>query len=101
MALYVSGVHVVSTYDRIESLGEIDTNLGVLRRTADGDVGVGSSLEGSKSVTNDENGGAETAEGPVQDARPGDERANSVQAQTPDEDRLVAIVAEDPVGVAE
>jgi len=43
-----------------------------------GDVRVGSCLERTESVTNDENGGAETAEGVVENAWPGDESANAV-----------------------
>ena len=37
----------------------------------------------------------------MQDAGPGDQGADAVEAETPDEDGLEAVVAEDPVGVAE
>ena len=37
----------------------------------------------------------------MQDARPGDQGTDTVKAETPDEDRLEAVVAQDPVGMAE
>lgn len=37
----------------------------------------------------------------MQNARPGNQGSDAVQAEAPDESRFVAVVAQDPVGVAE
>ena len=51
--------------DAIERLRQIDTNLRVLWRTADGDVRVRSRLETTQTVSNDEDCSAETSEAAV------------------------------------
>lgn len=85
----------------VESLREVDTNLRVLWRTADGDVWVRSGFEATKAITDDENGRAEASERAVEDTWPCDKRADAVQAQSPDERCFVAVMAQNPVGVAE
>lgn len=87
--------------DTIERLRSIDPNLRVLRRTADGNVWVRSSLKTPQPVTDDEYGSAETSEAAMQNAWPSNQGANAIEAKTPDEDDLEAVVAEQPVGVAE
>jgi len=37
----------------------------------------------------------------MQDTWPRDEGANAVETETPNEDRLEAVVAQDPIGMAE
>ena len=85
----------------IESLREIDPNLRILRRSANRDIRVRRSLQTAQAIANNENGGAEASERAIQDTRPRHERSDAVQAETPDESRFVAVVAQDPVGVAE
>ncbi|KAI3478877.1 hypothetical protein L1887_59112 [Cichorium endivia] len=85
----------------VESLREVDTNLRVLWRTADGDVWVRSGFEATKAITDDENGRTEASERAVEDTWPCDKRADAVQAQSPDESCFVAVMAQNPVGVAE
>jgi hypothetical protein len=36
----------------------------------------------------------------MENARPGNERPNAIEAETPDEHRLVSIMSEDPIGMA-
>jgi hypothetical protein len=60
----------VVQYSPIERLREVDTNLRVLRRTANGDVRIRSCFQGPKAVTNDENSRTETAERSIEDAWP-------------------------------
>lgn len=65
------------------------------------DEGVGGSLERSEAVANDEDAGAEAAKGGPLQGRNGKQRAEGVEAETPDEDGAVAIVAKDPSSVAD
>ena len=60
-----------------------------------GDEGVGGRLERAKAVADDEDTGAEAAEALGLDAGDADEGADGVEAQA------VAIVAQDPGGVAD
>lgn len=85
----------------IERLREIDPHFCVPRRTANSNVRVRSSLKATQTITNDEDSRAEAAERPVQNAWPGDQGADSVKDQTPDERRFVSPVSQDPIGVAE
>lgn len=85
----------------IEGLRQVDTEFRVARRTADCDVWVRSSLKRSQAIADDENGGTEAAKRPVEDARPGDQSAKRVEAQSPYEHQLVSKVAEDPVGMSQ
>lgn len=80
---------------------EIDPNLRILRRSANRDIRVRRSLQTAQPIANNENRGAEASERAVQDARPRYERSDAVQAEAPDESRFVAVVAQDPIGVAE
>lgn len=112
--------------DAIEGLGDVDSNFGVLGRAADcsesrsahlahadrswwwdyrdnveptGDVRVGSCLERTQAVADDEDADAEAGEGAVQDGRDGQQGAKSVEEEAPDEDGSIAVVPQDPGGV--
>lgn len=87
--------------DPVERLRDIDPDLAVLGRTADGQIRVCRRLERAQAVARDEDGDAEAAKGAVHERGPGNQRADAVQAEAPDEARLVAVVPQDPVGVAE
>jgi hypothetical protein len=65
------------------------------------DIRIRRGLKRAESIANNENGGTEATKGAVQDAWPGNERANTVEAEPPDEDGLVTVVPEDPIGMAE
>jgi hypothetical protein len=82
--------------DAVEGLRDVDAHLGELWRAADGDVRVRRRLEAAEPVPYDEDARAEPAEGFGLDGRDGEEGADSVEAQTPDEDGPVAKVAQDP-----
>ena len=58
--------------DSIERLGNVDSELGISRRSTDGDVGVGGSLERTESIANNEDGSAKAAKALVQDTWPCD-----------------------------
>lgn len=62
----------------VEGLREIDPQLRIPRRTADGDVRVGSRFERPQSVADDENGSAEAAERSMQNAGPSDQGTDPV-----------------------
>lgn len=64
-----------------------------------GDVRVGSRLERTQAVADDEDANAEASEGAVQDGRDGQQGAKSVQKEAPDKDSSIAVVAQDPGGV--
>lgn len=114
--------------DAIEGLGDVDSDFGVLGRAADcderrsalnprlrwcippevnvmdqvgptGDVRVGSCLERTQAVADDEDADAEAGEGAVQDGRDGQQGAKSVEEEAPDEDGSIAVVPQDPGGV--
>ena len=55
----------------IERLRNVDTQLSISRRTADGDVRVCSSLQGAQTVTDNEDGRTEAPKRSMQDTRPG------------------------------
>lgn len=84
----------------IERLGEVDSHLRITRRPADCDIGVRRSFKRAESVSNDEDGSTEAAEALVKQTWPGNQSSESIQTQSPNEDQLVAEVAEDPVGMA-
>ena len=75
--------------------------VGLDRRGLTSDVRVCSSFERTQAVPNDENSSAEASERSMDKARPGDQGPDSIQGETPDKDGLVAIMTEDPIGVAE
>lgn len=104
----------------IEGLGDVDSNFRILGRAADcdelgsdfepwafprdnveptGDVRVGSCLERTQAVSDNENADTEASEGAVQDRRNGKQCAKAVQEEAPDEDGSIAVVAQDPGGV--
>lgn len=85
----------------IERLREIDTDLRVPRRTADGNIWVRRCLQGAQSVPNNEYGSAEAAERAMNEARPGYQGSDPIETQSPDERDLVAVVAEKPVRMSE
>jgi hypothetical protein len=60
------------------------------------DVRVCSCLEGSQTVTNDEDADTKPAERMVHDAGDAKQSTNTIQAKTPYEDGLVAVVTQDP-----
>lgn len=64
-----------------------------------GDIRVGSCLERTQAVADDEDADAKAGEGTVQDGRDGQQGAKSVKEEAPDEDGSIAIVAQDPGGV--
>lgn len=64
-----------------------------------GDVRVGSCLERTQAVSDNENADAEAGEGAVQDRRDSKQCAKAVQEEAPDEDGSIAVVAQDPGGV--
>ena len=64
-------------------------------------VRVGGRLERAETVADDEDAGAEAAKGLGLEGGNGAEGADAVEAETPDEDGAVAVVAEDPGGVAD
>lgn len=73
--------------------------LGMTRHTSD--EWVGSSLKRTKSVSNDKDGHAKPSKRLCLDTRNSNQRANSIQAKTPDEDSLVRIMTEDPRSVSQ
>lgn len=85
----------------IERLREIDSHLSISGWAADSDVRIRSSLKATQSITDDEDSRAEAAERSVQNAWPGDQGADSIKKQTPDERRFVSPVSQDPIGVTE
>lgn len=112
--------------DAIEGLGDVDSDFGVLGRSADcseprsahlaytdrdwcwdakdhveptGDIRVGSCLERAQAVADDEDADAKAGEGAVQDGRDGEQGAQSVEEEAPDEDGSIAVVPKDPGGV--
>lgn len=80
--------------DTVESLGEVDTDLRVSRRPADGDIWIRRGFQGSKSITDDEDSCAEPAERSIYQARPCYQGANAVEAEAPYEDDLEAVVSQ-------
>lgn len=64
-----------------------------------GDVRVGSCLERTQAVSDDENADTEAGEGAVQDGRDCEQRAKAVQEEAPDEDGSITVVTQDPGGV--
>lgn len=106
--------------DAIEGLRDVDSDFRVLGRATDcgelgsahgpdakggksagptGDVGVGSRLERTQSIADDEDADAEAGEGAVQDGRDCQQGAKAVEEEAPDEDGSIAVVAQDPGGV--
>ena len=64
-------------------------------------IRVGRCLQGSQTVTDHEDGSAESPERLVQQAWPSDQGAEAIQTKSPDEDGLVSEMTEDPVCMAE
>lgn len=63
-------------------------------------VRIGGRLKRAQSIANDEDACAKAAETTVDDGRNGKQRAEAVQEQPPDEHSPVAVMAQDPGGVA-
>lgn len=114
--------------DTVESLGNVDSDLRVLRWAADWgrscqwgwtergrltiielddiashtcDERIGGSLQRAKTIADDEDGGTKSSKRLGLDAGDGDGSAYSVQEETPDEDGSVSIVTENPGCVSE
>jgi hypothetical protein len=85
----------------IKSLRKINPNLRILRRPTNRNIRISRRLQTPQSIPNNENRRTETPKTPIQNARPGYERSDAVETQAPDESCFVAVVAQDPVGVAE
>ena len=64
-----------------------------------GEVRVGCSFEGTQAGTDDEGSATESSKGLGQTGGPHAESANSIENKAENEDRLVSIMAEDPIGV--
>lgn len=64
-------------------------------------VRIGRCLKRAQSITNDEDTRAKAAEATVDDGRDGKQRTDAVQKQTPDEHGPVAVMPQDPGGVAQ
>jgi hypothetical protein len=62
----------VVQHSPIERLREVDTNLGVLGRPANSNVRVGGSFQTSQTVSDDEDGCAESTERVIDQTRPSD-----------------------------
>lgn len=84
----------------IESLREIDSDFRVLGGTTNCEVRIGCCFKRSKPTAHDEGGPAEAAKRSVHKAWPGDQSADTVQEETPNEDGLVAPVSQQPVCMA-
>lgn len=85
----------------IESLRDVDPKLRIPRRSTHSDIWIGCRLQRAESIPDDEDSRTEPPKGSMNKARPSHQRAYAVEAETPNEDRLVAVVAEDPVGVTQ
>jgi hypothetical protein len=91
----------ISIHSPIKGLRKIDSYLGVLGRPTNRNIRIRRRLQTPQPISNNENRRAKAPKRPIQDARPGHQRSDAVQTETPDEGRFVAVVAQDPVGVAE
>lgn len=90
-----------SIHSPIKSLREIDSYLTILWRPTNRNIRIRRRLQTPQPIPNNKNRRTEPPKRPVQNTRPGHQRSNAVQAEAPDESRFVAVVAQDPVGVAE
>lgn len=63
--------------DAVEGLAQVDADLGVLGRSADGDVRVGRRLERAQAVADDEDADAEAGKAGLFDGRDGQEGAEA------------------------
>lgn len=72
----------------------------VFIRKFTGDERVSGRLKRAKPIANDEDRGAEAAEGFELDAGNGNEGTQGIQAEAPNEYSAIAVVAKDPGGVA-
>lgn len=81
----------------------IDVRDGYKLRTSQhtSDEWVSSSLKRTKSVSDDEDGHAKPSKRLCLDTRNSNQRANSIQAKTPDEHSLVRIMTKDPRSVSQ
>lgn len=87
--------------DSLEGLRELETELRPLWWTADGDVRVGSSLEGGQTRANDEHGAAEATEAALDSRGPEHQSADAVDQKTEDEGVAVSKLAHEPTRVCE
>lgn len=87
--------------DSLDGLGKLETELGVLWRTADGNVRVGRSLKSRQARADDEHGAAEATEGTIDGGRPEHQSTDAVKAETENEGVAVSESAEEPTRVCE
>lgn len=91
----------ISLNPPIKSLRKIYPDLRVLRRPTNRNIRIRRRLQTPQAIANNKNRRTKAPKTLVQNTRPGDEGSDAVQAEAPDESRFVAVVAQDPVGVAE
>jgi hypothetical protein len=87
--------------DGLNGLREVETHLGVLGRSTDGEVGVAGRLESSKSGSDDEGCSAESSEGSLSCGGPEEKCSDTVESEAEHEGGFVSVVLEDPAGVGE
>ena len=85
----------------IKSLREVYSYLTIFWRPTNRNIGIRRRLQTPQPIANNKNRRAKAPKRPIQNTRPGHEGSDAVQAEAPDESRFVAVVAQDPVGVAE
>ena len=87
--------------DSLNGLGQLKTELGVLGRTADGDVWVGRCLEGRQTRASKEHGTAEATEASLDSRRPEHKSTDTVDGETENEGVSVTEAAEEPSRVGQ
>jgi vacuolar-type H+-ATPase subunit I/STV1 len=87
--------------DSLDGLRQLKTELGVLGRTADGNVWVGGGLESRQTRTSKEHGTAETTEASLDSRRPEHESTDTVDGETENEGVSVTEAAKEPSGVSQ
>ena len=85
----------------LNGLGQLKTELGVLGRTADGDVWVGRCLEGRQTRASKEHGTAEATEASLDSRRPEHKSTDTVDGETENEGVSVTEAAEEPSRVSQ
>jgi hypothetical protein len=84
----------------LNGLGQLETELGPLGRTADSNVRVGRDFESRQSRTSKEHGTAETSKASLDSRRPEHECADTVDGQAKDEGVSVSKLAQEPSRVS-
>ena len=87
--------------DSLNGLGQLKTELGVLGRTADGDVWVGRCLEGRQTRASKEHGTAEATEASLDSRRPEHKSTDTVDGENENEGVSVTEAAEEPSRVGQ